>query len=174
LRLQLDGDLHRDALEGVLEGEVDGDLDVASALAALPRAGSRRSVPGAEVLEQPSEEVGKVPQIAEVFGVPGPLVVASARRARPAEDARTQLVVLLALRRIRQEVVGALHFLEALLGLRVSRVLIRVVLPGELAVGLLDLVLRRRFGYAQGLVEIFHSPWETTTRAGRRTRSPRR
>src|SRR6266545_3034866 len=89
------GDLHRDALEGVLEGEIDGDLDVTPALAALARAGGRSS-PGAEVVEQPSEEVGKVPQIAEVSDVPGPLV-ASAGSARPAEDARPQLVVLLAL-----------------------------------------------------------------------------
>src|SRR6476620_3954169 len=69
------------------------------------------------------------------------------------------------------QVVRVLNLLEALLGGCVARVLVRVVLAGELAVGLLDLVRRSVLRDAARLVRVLHSA--NTTLAGRRTRSPR-
>ena len=67
---------------------------------------------------------------------PGP------RPAGPAaaERANAAGVVLLALLRVRERVVGALDLLEALLGRRVVGVAVGVVLAGQLAVGPLDLL----------------------------------
>src|SRR5919109_2201160 len=126
---ELHGDLRGEPLEGVLEGQVDGDADVGAALRVRP---SPRRPPAAHAPEDPAEEIV---QIAEV---PAPLEASAARRAR--EHARAELIVLLALLGIREDVVGPLDLLEALLGGRVSRVAVRVELPGQLAVGLLDLV----------------------------------
>jgi hypothetical protein len=42
---------------------------------------------------------------------------------------------------VRQDFVGFLGFLEFLLGARVVRIAVRMVLHGQLAVGLLDLVV---------------------------------
>ena len=64
-----------------------------------------------------------------------------AGRSRWARAARgAELVVRLALLGVGQRVVGRRDLLEPLLGLRVARVRVGVVLPGELAVRLLDLV----------------------------------
>ena len=49
-------------------------------------------------------------------------------------------VVLLALLGVRERVVGLLDLLEALLGRAVAGVAVGVVLAGQLAVGLLDLL----------------------------------
>ena len=51
-----------------------------------------------------------------------------------------QLVVLLATFRVTDDVVGLGRLLEAVLGSFVTGVLVRVVLPGELPVGLLDVL----------------------------------
>ena len=85
------------------------------------------------------------------------------------EDAA--LVVLLALLGVGQDRVRLLHLLEALLGLLVARVLVRVVLARELAVGLLDLVGRGLLVDAERPVWILHRGHQadTTTRAGRST-----
>ena len=71
----------------------------------------------------------------------------------PAAVRRAERVVLLALLGIGEHVVRALHLLEARLGRGVARVLVRVHLADELAVRLLDLVLRRVLRDAEGLVE---------------------
>src|SRR5262249_54585865 len=74
---------------------------------------------------------------------------------RSAADAGVaELVVLFALGLIRQNVVSLLHFLEFLGGLRVVPIHIGMVLANELAVCLLDLVLRSRFRNAQNVVII--------------------
>jgi hypothetical protein len=52
------------------------------------------------------------------------------------------LVVGGALLRVGQDLVGFLGFLELLLGLGIVRIAVRMVLHGQLAVGLLDLVVR--------------------------------
>src|SRR5204863_6965614 len=89
--------------------------------------------------------------------------------ARGAEEAAA-LVVLLALVGLADQVVGALDLLEALLGRVVVGVAVGVVLARELAVGLLDVLLRGLLVDAEGLVGILHAA--TTTRAGRRMTSP--
>src|SRR5262249_19143125 len=80
--------------------------------------------------------------------------------ARPAgvearlASAVSELVVELALLGIRQRVVGEGDVLEALLRLLVPGVQVRMVLPGELAVRLLDLIGRGRLGHAEHGVQI--------------------
>ena len=63
-------------------------------------------------------------------------------------------VVLLALVGVGERVVGLLDVFETLLGSGVVRIAIRVVLAGQLAVGLLDLVGARLPPDAKDLVEV--------------------
>jgi hypothetical protein len=67
----------------------------------------------------------------------------STRRAGLADrlPVRTELVVLLALGGIAEDLVGLVDLLEPALGSRIARLGIGVMLPGELAKGLLDLSL---------------------------------
>ena len=80
------------------------------------------------------------------------------------------MVVLLALLGVAEDVVGVRDLLEALLCARVL-VGVRVVPAGELAIRLLDLVLRRLLVDAEHLVEVLlgHGYAATTTLAGRTT-----
>ncbi len=78
----------------------------------------------------------------------------AARRAAAKSGKGTARVVLLALLGVRERVVGALDFLELLLGFRIVGVAVRVVLAGQLPVGLLDLLGRSAFGDAQDFVEV--------------------
>ena len=87
-------------------------------------------------------------------GAPGP--PGPPGRAAEAGDAAEHAarVVLLALLRVLERVVGGLHLLEALLGRRVVRVAIGVVLAGELAVGTLELLVGGLLVDAEDVVEI--------------------
>lgn len=81
----------------------------------------------------------------------------AAKRTAASEAARgveAKLVVLLALLRVVEHVVGLGGLLEFLLGRRVARVAVGVILDGELAVGLLDVGLRGVLGEAQYLVVV--------------------
>ena len=114
--------------------------------------GRRAGAVGAHALaEEDAEEVG------ELAGVGGPELVADVAAAEPVERARrsapaarawliglpvrTELVVLLALGGIAEDLVGLVDLLELALGSRIARLGIGVMLPGELAEGLLDLSL---------------------------------
>ena len=77
----------------------------------------------------------------------------AAHRAEPAD-----LVVLGALGLVTEHVVGGRHRLEALLGRGVAGVLVGVQLAGQLAVGLGDLLGRRRLGDAEDLVVVLLEP----------------
>src|SRR5206468_4749709 len=66
----------------------------------------------------------------------------------------THLVVLLPLLRIAEDVVGLRDLLESLRRLGIALVRVRVVLLGELAVRLLDLVLGSAGAYAEYGVEV--------------------
>jgi hypothetical protein len=66
-----------------------------------------------------------------------------------------ELVVEGALLLVAEHVEGGGDVLELLLRLLVARVDVRVVLLGELAVGLLDLVVAGRLGDAERCVEVF-------------------
>jgi hypothetical protein len=100
---------------------------------------------GAAAARAAAEQVGQ--DVAEASG----LEAAEAALARPLPGARPAAraeedpaaVVLLALVRVADDVVGRLDLLEALLGRRVVRVAVGVVTARELAVGLFDLVGRR-------------------------------
>ena len=122
------GHRHRrlEALERVLERDPHLDLDVRPALAALRAAAAAAAA--ASAAEEPAEDVAEV-EVAEV----------DVGRPRPAVG-RAEGVVLLALLGIGEDVVGLLDLLEPLLGLGIARVVVRVVLAGELPVGLLQVV----------------------------------
>ena len=78
----------------------------------------------------------------------------------------------LALLGVGQDRVGLLDLLEALLGVLVAVVRVRVVLARQLAVGLLDLLVGGLLVDAERLVRVLHRRHgyaETTTRAGRST-----
>src|SRR5439155_16060999 len=168
--LELDRNLGLDPAQRVVEREVDLYLQVAPAPTPLlllrPPAAA----------EEPAEDVAEVAEISEVE----PLVGEAAGPGPPVLGA--EAIVLLPLLGVGEHVVGGLHLLEALLRSWVARVCVRVVLAGELAVGLLDLVLTRALGHAEGLVEILNrrhrSPAEPPPRRvpgggpGRRGGSP--
>ena len=144
--LGLDRDLGLDSAQRVLEGEVDLGLEVGATAGPLAR------LTAAEDVAEASEEVRDVAEVE----VEVPAAAAAAGKSG-APVGRAEGVVLLALLGVREHVVGALDLLEALLGLLVARVRVRVVLARELAVGLLDLVLRRALRDAERVVERFRS-----------------
>src|SRR6266508_248530 len=142
---QLDRNPDLGAPERVLEGELHLDRDVVAAnrltACARPPAG-----PAAEdAAEQVAEIADVEPAEVEVDVLPARPGTAAVRRA--------EAVVLLALRVVREHVVGGLHLLEALLRRGVAGVSVRVVLARELAIRLLDLVLRGALRNTEGLVE---------------------
>src|SRR5439155_1307151 len=169
-RLELNGDGGLDAAQRVLEREPHLDLEVAPA-----------SAPLLLLLAAASEEAAE--EVAQVGEVEPLRVEAEATGPGPGAVLAAEAVVLLALLRVREHVVGVLDLLEALLRLGVARVRVRMVLPGELAVGLLDLVLARALRDAERPVEVLngrHRPppaWPRRRRArdarrGRRAGSP--
>ena len=92
-------------------------------------------------------------------GRAGALTTAASREPEAAATEQAPgLVVLLALVIAGEHVVGLGHLLEAALGLRVARVLVRVVRPGQLAVGLLDVLGLSVLGHAEDLVEVLLDP----------------
>src|SRR4051794_232200 len=134
-----DAERHLCALERLVERDADLGLEVAAALGLrAPR--SRAALRAAP--EQVREDVAEA---AGLEAAEAALATAGARPAAPATGAEEDpaAVVLLALVRVAHDVVGGLDLLEALLGLGVVRVAVRVVLARELAVGLLDLLGRR-------------------------------
>ncbi len=143
-RLEADGNRRLDAAQRVLEREVELDLHVLAAPAAL-RLRPHAATPAAE---DPAQQVAEIAEVAEVE---------RERAARPELGTAARGapgVVLLPLLRVGEDVVGGLDLLEHLLRLFVARVLVRVVLPRELAVGLLDLLLRSALLEAEHLVEV--------------------
>src|SRR5207249_7011428 len=70
---------------------------------------------------------------------------------------RPQLVILLALGRVAQDFVGLIDFLELFLGLLFVFRHVRMVLPRQLAEGLLDVGFAGAAGHAQRFVVIFVS-----------------
>jgi hypothetical protein len=114
-----------DAPQRVLEGERDLDLRVGSATAPFLTTRAAR----APASEQPAEQVAEVSELPEVEAH-----ALAARAEAHAAVRRAVVVVRLPLLRVGEDVVGRLDLLEALFGLLVSRVLVRVVLPRKPAV----------------------------------------
>src|ERR1019366_9238828 len=86
-----------------------------------------------------------------------PAGLRACRRTRPpraAAEERAGVVILLAPLLVGQHVVRLGDLLEALLGFRVALVGIRVVLAGQLAIRLLDLIGARVLGDGEALVVV--------------------
>src|ERR1022692_1378718 len=145
---------HGDAVDRVPEGQGRLGLDV--------RAAPRPRLLVRAAAEHPAEKVAEPPagapwRAAEEVTEVEPALAAARRSRHPDAAAAEQgpgVVVLLAPLLVRQHVVRLGDLLEALLGRRVALVGIGVVLAGELAVRLLDLVGRRVLGDAEDLVEV--------------------
>ena len=154
----------------------------ARAGASLSRPGSGATAGPEHALEEVRERRLVPEHVSQVLIVDGPVLVAGAagplrpealpferlprRPAAPCgplpllvlAPARADLVVLLALVGVGQDLVRLVDLLEALLGLLVPGVDVRMVLPGELAVGGPDLLLGGGLRHAQhGVVVLeFH------------------
>ena len=134
-RLDLDGNAHLDALEGVVERDADARLEIGAALgtraapARWPRPKNEPKLPSRSERSPRSTFSKRAPPGPKPCGPP---------RARLAEA-----VVRLPLLVIGEHVVGGLDVLEPLLRRRVVRVAVGMELAGELAVRLLDLVVGR-------------------------------
>ena len=161
----------------------------------VPRAGPPlvwKTVAVGVLAEEHPEEVGELAGVAA--GAELVADVAARRRRRPANGAgpragrppaawrreiglpvRPELVVLLALVGVGEDLVGLVDLLEPPLGRGVTRLGIRVVLPGELAEGLLDLGLGRRPRNAQDRVVVLVSmAWGQPGAISEVVRPPRR
>src|SRR5262249_39815426 len=156
---RLGGDVHGrgDAMHRVEEVEVQLGLEVVTTL--WPRwCAPALATPATE---QVAEDVAEAAHVAEVLE-PDVLVAARARSAEPAEAARSDagrdhlanLVVLLALLRVTEDVVGCGYLLEALFGDLVTRVGVRVVLLRELPIGARDVLLGRTLRHTEHLVVV--------------------
>src|SRR5919106_38232 len=140
-----DGDRHLGALDGLLERELHLGLEI-------PATSGLGGGLATTAVEDAREDVAEIGREATCARAAGGSTAERAAAAEPGEH--TPGVVLLALLRVGQRVVGLLHLLEALLGPRVVLVAVRVVLAGELPIRLLDLVLRGLLRDSEGLVVV--------------------
>src|SRR4051794_7519481 len=144
-----DDDRNLGAIDRLGERDLRLDLEVAAGLGprpapATPAATAAATRPAALAAEQVGQDVAEAARVE----------AAEAAALTAAGRAEAAAVVGLALVGIAQQVVGLLDLLEALLGLLVVRVAVGVVLTDQLAVGLLDLVGRRRALDSEHLVGI--------------------
>ena len=167
---QLDRDLRLGAAQRVLEREPHLGLDVGAAhrLRRARTAARRRGFPKIPPRMSPRSTCqSTLPKLTSPPPGPG---AAAVRRA--------EAVVVLPLLLVGEDVVRGLHLLEALLRGLVAGVRVGVVLARELAVRLLDLVLRSALLDAERVVQgaqislLSYEAAATITRAGRTTRSP--
>ena len=161
-------DLAGSAVVGLLQGDVNGDVGGA----------------GAEPFAEPGETAGHAAEeVGEGFGggaggkgkaaASAAEIGASGSAAAVEKGAETAVaagllkllsafplvavaVVFGALVGVRQDFVGGVDGLEPLGGVRVARVDVRVMLPGEAAVGLPDFLVVGAAGNAEGFVVVGH------------------
>lgn len=81
-------------------------------------------------------------------------ILKAAKALRPSSRG-AECVVLFALFRIPQHLIGGIDFLEFLFGFLVPLILVGMVLHGKLAVRFLDLVGARGFGYSENGIRVF-------------------
>src|SRR2546430_943177 len=134
--LHLHRHAHGRAVERVVERDPHARFEIDATLRPRPL---WPAAPAPEEAAEPAEQIREVTEI----DVLDPNVPEAAERPRAG---LTERVVLLALLRVREQVVRRLDVLEALLGGGVSGVAVGMELSRQLAVRLLDLVLGRRGG----------------------------
>ena len=146
--LDLGAHRHLNTLQRVLEGDVHLGLEIGAALRCKSCSLRPRCRRTAAASEEAAEEIAEIAQVEVLELRPA----GAAHRA--AAVRRAERVVGLALLGVGEDVVGALDLLEARL---VAATRVRVMLPRELAVRLLDLLGRGVLGDAQRVVQIRHS-----------------
>ena len=134
----VDLELLGDAVGDLGQRQPDLDADIGAAVHA-PAAGRRRTEPApAEMSAENIAELRENILHREAAAAEAAETASAARRA--AHAGMAELVVTGTLVGVRQHVVGFCCLLELLLGLLVARILVRVILNGSLAVGLLYFV----------------------------------
>ena len=118
--------------------------------------GIRIGLTGGTAAEAAAEEGGE--NVAQIHIIKAAEAAAKAATATGSKvrihPCMAVLVIALALRGVAQHLVGLVDLLEPGLGLLVAGIQVGVVLLGQLAVGLLDLIVRGGAVYAQHLVVI--------------------
>src|SRR5919198_753494 len=156
-------------------GDADLQLPEGDLAVDVPPTPGGLLAPAEEVAEQVAQATA---QVLDADPAPEPAREAAAEpaRERAGADQAAGLVVLGALLGVGQHAVGPADLLEALLRGPVAGVGVRVVLLGELPVGLLDVRRRGVLGNAEDGVEVLlqilrvvHGYLATFTIAGRRT-----
>jgi hypothetical protein len=157
-RVGRDPQRHGDAVERL--GEPDGRRGLEVGTAGRPGLRAPGTCSEAEeVAEQVAEAAPAAGPVAEqVLQVDGAGVAAAAGGEPARREELARLVVLLALVRVADDVVGLGDLLELLVLGAVVGVRVRVVGARELAVGLLDLVGRRGLADAEHGVEVLGRP----------------
>ena len=120
------------AVEHVVEGDLEVVPEVGAALTAPAATAAAPTAPAEDVSE---EIVEQVPEVAEV------LEAGARMAARSADTGVAELVVARLLLRIGEHGVCLGDLFEALLGLGIIRITVRVTFHRELAVGLLEVAL---------------------------------
>src|SRR6185437_2573301 len=132
-----------------LEGVFQADLEVVSEVAAAPR--PLAALAADEIAEHLVEDVGKA------AGAEAEAGAAAGTVAAVLEGGVTEAVIGRALLLVREDLVGLAQLLELVLGRRVPRVAVGVVLHRQLAIGLLDVLGAGPAPHAQELVKILLS-----------------
>ena len=153
---------HGHAGGGVGERDRHLALDVAAATRAASGPTPGRLLAAEEATEEVAEATlaGVAEQVLEVDAraLSGPSGLAAAGEPEAAAEHAPRVVVLLALHRVRQHGVRLGDLLESTLRILVVGVLVGVVLPRQLAEGLLDLLRLGVLGDAEDLVVILLEP----------------
>ena len=168
-----DGDVLLAAVDRLVKAEGDPYPDVLALAGGVGvGAGAAAAEPAKAAAEDVPEDVSQVhPAGAEAAKAPEAAGPALAGRIAGVHPGKAELVVPLALFRVREDLMGLVDLLEFFLGGLVAGVVVRVVFQGQLTVGFFDLLIRGCLGYPQHFVIIafflchVHSPL-AASRAG--------
>ena len=128
-----------------MRGFLEFDVEVVAQVVAAPAARPRAAPPGAEEV---AEDIGEdfLEALAEVEAPEAP------RALRSLERGMTEAIILRALFRIRQDLVGLVEFLEVFLGLFVAGITVRMELNRQTPVGFLEFVIPGAPGNSQDFI----------------------
>lgn len=153
LRRARDGELDLLAERRLLEGNLEVVAQVGAALRHGALAAAAASAAAEEHVEDVSEAIGTAAKAAEATLTEAAEAAAALEAARAVKGPRAELIVLRALLRILEDLVGRVDFLEFLLGfLFVAAVEIRMIFAGQFLVCFLDLCVRGILADAQDLI----------------------